>query len=158
METPPSTLSQHYSIKVEPYKSGRGLKRYPFLWIMTRTAKSQRWPTSNNSLTRNRQLNNVHLLLAPLSLRQHQPPPTGTTTITMWIKTCLKAITKFATVPNHAGASAIFKLFQARPALLETRIKRPAAAATITVSQDYTSTDSSTHAPPIAKPTKLQRL
>jgi hypothetical protein len=43
------------------------------------------------------------------------------------LKTWHKAITKFATVPNNAGASAIFKLFTARPQLLEKRIERPSA-------------------------------
>jgi hypothetical protein len=41
-------------------------------------------------------------------------------------KTWHKAITKFALVPNNAGSSAIFKLFTARPQLLEKRLKRPA--------------------------------
>jgi hypothetical protein len=45
----------------------------------------------------------------------------------MMLKISHKAITKFAKVPNNAGASAIFKLFQARPQLLEKRIKRPAS-------------------------------
>jgi hypothetical protein len=51
--------------------------------------------------------------------------------MTMWIKTCHKAIAKVAMVvpKSNAGAGAIFKLFQTRPALLEKRIKRPAAAA-----------------------------
>ena len=39
------------------------------------------------------------------------------------------AITKFAAVANNAGASAIFKLLQARPVLLQKRIKRPSSAA-----------------------------
>jgi Leucine Rich repeat len=91
-----------------------------------------------NCLARNRQLNHVNLLLVPLTLQHHhhQPPnnndatATTTTRTTMWIKTCHKAIiAKFATVPNNAGASAIFKLFTARPQLLEKRIKRPAVAA-----------------------------
>jgi hypothetical protein len=37
----------------------------------------------------------------------------------MMLKIAHKAIAKFSMVPNNAGASAIFKLFQARPALLE---------------------------------------
>jgi hypothetical protein len=45
------------------------------------------------------------------------------------LKVWHKAITKFAlVVPNNAGASAIFKLFKARPQLLEKRIKRPVDA------------------------------
>jgi hypothetical protein len=47
----------------------------------------------------------------------------------MTLKSYHKAITKFATVPNNAGASVIFKLFTARPQLLEKRLKRPAALA-----------------------------
>jgi hypothetical protein len=53
----------------------------------------------------------------------------------MMLKISHKAIMKFAMVPNNAGASAIFKLFQARPALLEKRLKRPAATAVV-VSQE----------------------
>jgi hypothetical protein len=48
----------------------------------------------------------------------------------MMLKVYHTAITKFATVaPSNAGASAIFKLLQARPALLVKRIQPPAAAA-----------------------------
>jgi Leucine Rich repeat len=80
------------------------------------------------SLIRNQQLNRVALLLVPppppLQRRQQQQHATS-----MMLKISHKAIAKFATVPNNAtGASAIFKLLQARPALLEKRIKRPAAA------------------------------
>jgi hypothetical protein len=79
-------------------------------------------------LTRNRQLNRANnLLLAPLLT------PTPTTPLVRrqqhamtMTKTWHKAITKFAMVRNNAGASAIFKLFTARPQLLEKRIKRPA--------------------------------
>jgi hypothetical protein len=46
----------------------------------------------------------------------------------MMLKIYHRAITKFANVPQKAGASAMFKLFQARPALLEKRLKRPAVA------------------------------
>jgi Leucine Rich repeat len=86
------------------------------------------YATITNSLIRNQQLNRVNLLLAPLTLQHHHQPPTGTTTF--WIKTCHKAIAKFANkvIPNNAGASAIFKLFQARPQLLEKRLKRSSAA------------------------------
>jgi hypothetical protein len=52
----------------------------------------------NNSLTRNRQLNHVDLLLVPITLQHYpQPPrpqPAGTAMTTMWIKTCQKAIAK----------------------------------------------------------------
>jgi hypothetical protein len=76
-----------------------------------------------NSLIRNRLLNRVNLLLAPPpSQQQHQQQRNAAT---MMLKSWHKAITKFAKVPNNAGASAIFKLFQARPQLLEKRIKRP---------------------------------
>jgi hypothetical protein len=54
------------------------------------------------------------------------------------LKISRKAITKFAKVcSSYAGASAIFKLFQARPALLENRIKRPPAGATGSRLQDF---------------------
>ena len=61
---------------------------------------------------------------------------------TMMLKTWHKAIAKFAMVRNNnAGASAIFKLFTARPQLLEKRLKRPpptavAAAVAEIVSQE----------------------
>jgi hypothetical protein len=76
-------------------------------------------------LKRNKQLNHVDLLLARPSLPpQQQQQNAGT----MMLKIYHKAIMKFARGPNHAGASAIFKLFTARPALLEKRLKRPSAA------------------------------
>jgi Leucine Rich repeat len=87
----------------------------------------------HHSLTRNRQLNHVNLLLVPPSRgpqqqhQQYQRNHAGT----MMLKISHKAITKFATVPNNAGASAIFKLFTARPQLLEKRLQRPAAAAVV---------------------------
>jgi Leucine Rich repeat len=135
---------------------------------------------------RNKSLSHAELLLARLSLPQHQQqhhhlPPhhqprthgsttistcTTTTTSLMWMKLYHRAIAKFTEgedvgggddvdvegedigdeddgspegedvwgeddgdmVPGHdntAGSSAIFKLFQARPALLEKRLKRP---------------------------------
>jgi Leucine Rich repeat len=105
--------------------------------------------------TRNQHLAHVDMLLAPLLLlpqrhRTATPPPprphprngmstkatTATTTTaavvvvatTMWRKTCHKAIAKFA---QEAGASAIFKLFRTRPALLEKRLERPPSAAAV---------------------------
>jgi hypothetical protein len=76
-----------------------------------------------NSLKRNKQLNRAALLLVPPPPQQQQHEHT-TSSIKM-LKISHKAIAEFAVVANHAGASAIFKLFQARPALLEKRIKRP---------------------------------
>jgi hypothetical protein len=74
-------------------------------------------------LTRNQQLNRVNLLLAPppppppLQQQQqlHQQQQPRNVGMTMMLKISHKAITKFATVPNNAGASAIFKLLQAHP-------------------------------------------
>jgi Leucine Rich repeat len=85
-----------------------------------------------HSLTRNKQLNRVNDLflvprppLPPLERRRHRHA-----TSSMMLKISHKAIAKLAaTVPDNAGASAVFKLFQVRPALLEKRIKRPPAAA-----------------------------
>jgi hypothetical protein len=57
----------------------------------------------------------------------------------MMLKISHKAITKLAAVGNRnnaTGASAIFKLFQARPALLEKRIKRPPAATAAATGDD----------------------
>jgi hypothetical protein len=72
------------------------------------------------SLTRNQQWNRVNLLLAPPQQQQQQRNFT-----TMMLKTSHKAITESAMVPSNAGASAIFKLYTARPLLLEKRLKRP---------------------------------
>jgi hypothetical protein len=75
----------------------------------------------NSSLTRNRQLNLLQLLMAPPKTAAEAAAPTGTA----------------STWKNHddTGASAIFKLFQARPQLLAKRIqKRPAAAASTSTS------------------------
>lgn len=85
----------------------------------------------NTILTRNRSLNQVGLLLAP--------PPQPTTSM-MFLKIWHKAIVKFAMVPNNAGCSAIYKLFQARPALLEKRIKRPAPASVLQDTTTITTT------------------
>jgi Leucine Rich repeat len=101
-------------------------------------------------LTRNKQLNRVDmpLLVPPPSLppQQHQQHDHHhyhqQNAGTMMLKTWHKAIAKFAMVRNNnAGASAIFKLFTARPQLLEKRLKRPpptaaAAAVADTVSQE----------------------
>jgi Leucine Rich repeat len=73
-------------------------------------------------MDRNKSLNHVDLLLTT----PPPPPSNGSTTTLMWMKTCHKAIAKFATLPNDAGANAMFKLFQARgPALLANRLKLP---------------------------------
>jgi Ran GTPase-activating protein (RanGAP) involved in mRNA processing and transport len=90
-----------------------------------------------NSLKRNQQLNRVNLLLAPpppppLRQQQQQQQQQRTHAGTMMLKVYHKAITQFATAPNNAGACAIFKLFQARPAILEKRLKRPTTTAAIT--------------------------
>jgi hypothetical protein len=89
------------------------------------TAGWRKLATVGTSLTRNQQLNRVHLLL---SLPQQQQQQRNSTII--MLKTGLKAIAKFAMVHNNAGASAIFKLFTARPQLLEKRLRRPSAATT----------------------------
>jgi Leucine Rich repeat len=68
---------------------------------------------------RNQNLAQVNVLLAP-PLSPPQQEQQLRNVGSMMLKTSHKAITKFAaTVPNNAGASAIFKLFQARPGLLE---------------------------------------
>jgi hypothetical protein len=82
------------------------------------------------SLIRNHQVNRVALLLVPPPPTPHLQQQQQQHATGMMLKISHKAITKFATVgSNNAGTSAIFKLFQARPALLEKRIKRPSPAA-----------------------------
>ena len=49
------------------------------------------------------------------------------------LKISHKAIAENAKVRSNAGASAIFKLFTARPALLEKRINRPSETAAVAV-------------------------
>jgi hypothetical protein len=94
------------------------------------------------SLIRNWQLNCVVLLLAaaaaaaPLQRQrqQQQQQRYATSSSMITLKISHKAIARFATVGDGndtAGTSAIFKLFQVRPALLEKRIKRPSPAAAI---------------------------
>jgi hypothetical protein len=66
----------------------------------------------------------------------------------MMLKISHKAIAKFANVDdgNNNGTSAIFKLFQVRPVLLEKRMKRPptaASAATATGSVNDSRNDDS---------------
>jgi Leucine Rich repeat len=92
-----------------------------------------------NNLVRNQQLNRVNFLLTPpqhqkqqqrQQQQQQQQQQHRNSGITMMLKVLHQALTKFATTvtlpSNHAtGASAIFKLFQARPSLLEKRLKRP---------------------------------
>jgi hypothetical protein len=106
-----------------------------------------------NCLVRNKCLKNVDLLLStppprprPAAMppvpeaqrpprQQQQPRSNGSTTTTtttttataaVGMKTCHEAIAhRFAKIPSQAGASAIFKLLQARPGLLEKRLPRP---------------------------------
>jgi hypothetical protein len=80
-----------------------------------------------NSLLRNQQLNHVDSLLA-------QPLPAQHDAALMMFKTWHKAITKLALVPDDAGASAIFKLFTARPQLLEKRISQESNDSTNAIS------------------------
>jgi hypothetical protein len=86
-----------------------------------------------SSLMRNKQLNLVALLLVPpppLLQRQRLQQRQQRATSRLMLNISHKAIVKFATaVPNNTGASAIFNLFQVRPALLEKRLKQPPAAA-----------------------------
>jgi hypothetical protein len=114
-------------------------------------------------LVRNKSLNHVDLLLSapapPVHQQQQQQRPqpdsnhgvsrlcsttATTTTTTMMMKTCHKAITKFAKIRDKAGASAIFKLWIARPQLLERRLEarppppQPAAAAAAAASNAST--------------------
>jgi hypothetical protein len=73
-----------------------------------------------NSLKRNQQLNRVNLLLVPPPQQQQRRRAA-----TMMLRISHKAIAKFASIPINAGACAIFKLLQARPSILEKRLKRP---------------------------------
>jgi hypothetical protein len=89
-----------------------------------------------NTLARNQQLNRVDLLLlAKLAQQQQQRSSNSSRPVgTMLLKTWNKAIAKFAAIHNNAGASAIFNLFTARPAILEKRLtRRPAATAAAAV-------------------------
>jgi hypothetical protein len=95
--------------------------------------------TIQNSLKRNQQLNRDALLLAPPPpplLQRQQQRQQQQTTSSMMLKLSHKAISEFVKVgiDNHAGASAIFKLIQVRPALLEKRIKRRPPDASIAAS------------------------
>jgi hypothetical protein len=110
------------------------------------------WRASiQNSLARNPQLNRVALLLVPLPLPPPPPPPPllqrqqqqqqQQHATSMMLKISHKVITKFATVPNIAGASAIFKLFAARRQLLEKRTKRPTATAVAATTATGSSND-----------------
>jgi hypothetical protein len=82
---------------------------------------------------------------APIQQQQQQQQLNAAAT-TMMLKISHKAISKFAMVPNSTGASAIFKLFTARPQLLEKHLQRPpgaaatAAAATAAVTTTITTT------------------
>jgi hypothetical protein len=111
----------------------------------------------NNSLARNQQLHRLDGLLLVAPQQQRPQPPDGTintSTTLFWLKVWHKAIAKFSNTAtggpiggaggSNAGASAIFKLFTARPQLLEKRIQRPtttttaaaAVAAVATVEQE----------------------
>jgi hypothetical protein len=96
-----------------------------------------------DSLTRNQQLNRVSLLMdarSPPRQQQNQEQQqqqkqqqqqeqqqrhVGTIMLRSRYK---KAVAKFAIVPDNAGSRAMFKLFTARPQLLEKRIQLSAAA------------------------------
>jgi hypothetical protein len=85
-----------------------------------------------NCLKRNQQLNRVALLLVPPPLQQQQQRSHSAGT--MMLKVSHRAIAKFAIVVPariNAGASAVFKLLQSRPQLLEKRLKRPPTAAAV---------------------------
>jgi hypothetical protein len=60
----------------------------------------------------------------------------------MMLKISHMAITRFAAIPNNAGASSIFKLLQARPALLQRRIKRQTAVAAAAAANSCSLNDS----------------
>jgi hypothetical protein len=106
--------------------------------------------TANTICARNKCLAHADLLLLPplpLPLpppplpqeqQQRQRPGNYRGSTLMWMKTCHKAIANFATVPNKAGASAIFKLLQARPALWQKRLKPPPTAAVAAVAAAVT--------------------
>jgi hypothetical protein len=134
---PPNTSSLHYNRKSQCTRAA-GRRVLQFQWRQCH----QHRHSHHRSLTRNQQLNRVALLLVP------PPPPLQRqrqqqqeqqerqrqqqhATSRMMRKISHNAIAKFATVgsDNNAGTSAIFKLFQVRPALLEKRIKGAAAAA-----------------------------
>jgi Leucine Rich repeat len=110
---------------------------HPYLFPVNIRAAT--FTSIKSSLTRNQKLNRVmNLLFAPPEQQQQQPPPQQRRRAqhgnTMMMREILhQAITKFAKVSdsniNNAGASAIFKLFQARPTILENRLKRPPATA-----------------------------
>jgi Ran GTPase-activating protein (RanGAP) involved in mRNA processing and transport len=116
-----------------------------------------------NTLMRNRQLNRVAALLAPPSpppqqqQQQHQQPRDDRTapSSSMMLKTWHKAITKFAKVPNNAGASAVFHLLTARPQLLEQRrIKRPAPVVAVVAA----TAAATTTAPAVSQEQKRRRV
>jgi hypothetical protein len=94
--------------------------------------------TASNVCTRNKSLNQATLLLAPLprcNTRDHHQQQQNYEMTTMMLKTCHRAIAKFAkNGPRgiNSGASAIYKLFQARPQLLEKRLRRSSAAVAAT--------------------------
>ena len=79
--------------------------------------------------------------------QQRQRPGNYRGSTLMWMKTCHKAIANFATVPNKAGASAIFKLLQARPALWQKRLKPPPTAAVAAVAATTTANPHSSPPP-----------
>jgi hypothetical protein len=93
-----------YNIKMQLYKSwwGRGGEGSRF----------STYYSINKCLQRNQQLNRVTLLLVSLPPRRPQQRQYYYhATTTMMLKTWHMAITKFATVTNNSGASAIFQTF-----------------------------------------------
>jgi hypothetical protein len=71
---------------------------------------------------------------ATLRCRNRAPPPQQQ----QQLQISHMAIAKFATVPNNAATSAIFKLLQARPALLMKRIQLPTITARATAAATVT--------------------
>jgi hypothetical protein len=104
-----SVLRQHTSLEELP---GHGLDRFPEI---------------KSLLARNVRIRRAKELLALL-------PRTG---LSIGSKSGLwsKAMEKLSSPPDYAttpaGASAIFHIFQARPAILEKQLRRPAAAVVI---------------------------
>jgi hypothetical protein len=119
-----SGATRHFVTTLQQKKSS--VEELPGI-VLPFCSRAENYASINNSLTRNKQLNRVDLLLAPPPQQQQQQRNSATT---MMLKISHKAITTFALVRGNAGASAIFNLFQARPQLLEKRIQRPVAGAT----------------------------
>jgi hypothetical protein len=125
--TLPNALSRHYFIKNATLEQLRGIRPRDFVGLGAATY----FTIIQNSLSRNQQLNCLELLLAPPPQPQQQPRPGRRSSIFLAQNLGTRQsqrLPRSVTTTMLLEPAPIFKLFQARPELLEKRLKLPTPA------------------------------